>query len=75
MTDSVIDFGSMPDENGHFGVYGGVFAAETLMQPIKELQDAYEEIKNDPDFQAEFDRDLAHYVGRPSPLYHAERWS
>ena len=70
-----VDFGSMPDEKGHFGIYGGVFAAETLMQPIKELQEAYESIKNDADFQAEFDRDLAHYVGRPSPLYHAERWS
>jgi len=45
------------------------------MQPIKELQEAYEAIKDDADFQAEFDRDLAHYVGRPSPLYHAERWS
>jgi len=78
MSDSksdAIDFGQMPDEKGHFGIYGGVFAAETLMQPINELRDAYEEIKNDPEFQAEFDRDLAHYVGRPSPLYHAERLS
>lgn len=72
---SNIDFGQMPDEKGHFGVYGGVFAAETLMQPINELRDAYEAAKNDPEFQAEFDRDLAHYVGRPSPLYHAERLS
>ncbi|MDH5425179.1 MAG: tryptophan synthase subunit beta [Gammaproteobacteria bacterium] len=74
-TDTVIDFSQMPDEKGHFGIYGGVFAAETLMQPINELRDAYQQIKNDPEFQAEFDRDLAHYVGRPSPLYHAERWS
>jgi len=74
MSDSV-DFSQMPDEKGHFGIYGGVFAAETLMQPINELRDAYEKIKNDPEFQAEFDRDLAHYVGRPSPLYHAERLS
>jgi len=70
-----VDFSQMPDDKGHFGVYGGVFAAETLMQPIEELREAYEKIKNDPEFQAEFDRDLAHYVGRPSPLYHAERWS
>ena len=70
-----VDFNQMPDDKGHFGVYGGVFAAETLMQPIEELREAYEKIKNDPEFQAEFDRDLAHYVGRPSPLYHAERWS
>lgn len=78
MSDSIddsIDFDQMPDAKGHFGIYGGVFAAETLMQPINELRDAYEKIKNDPDFMAEFDRDLAHYVGRPSPLYHAERWS
>ncbi|MDH5392054.1 MAG: tryptophan synthase subunit beta [Gammaproteobacteria bacterium] len=73
--DKTIDFSQMPDEKGHFGIYGGVFAAETLMQPINELRDAYEKIKNDPDFQAEFDRDLAHYVGRPSPLYHAQRLS
>ncbi len=73
--DSGIDFSHMPDEKGHFGVYGGVFAAETLMQPINELREAYQKFKNDADFQAEFDRDLAHYVGRPSPLYHAERWS
>jgi len=72
---SNVDFNQMPDDKGHFGVYGGVFAAETLMQPIEELREAYEKIKNDPEFQAEFDRDLAHYVGRPSPLYHAERWS
>lgn len=73
--DSKIDFEQMPDDKGHFGIYGGVFAAETLMQPINELRDAYEAAKNDPEFQAEFDRDLAHYVGRPSPLYHAERLS
>ncbi|MDH5516826.1 MAG: tryptophan synthase subunit beta [Gammaproteobacteria bacterium] len=73
--DSPIKFDQMPDEKGHFGIYGGVFAAETLMQPINELRDAYEKIKTDPEFQAEFDRDLAHYVGRPSPLYHAQRLS
>jgi len=74
-TGNPVDFDQMPDDKGHFGIYGGVFAAETLMQPIQELREAYEKIKNDPEFQAEFDRDLAHYVGRPSPLYHAERWS
>ncbi len=67
--------GSLPDENGHFGPYGGRFVAETLMEPIEELRQAYERLRNDPGFQAELDRDLAHYVGRPSPLYHAERWS
>jgi len=73
--DSGKDYYSMPDERGHFGVYGGKFVAETLMEPIEELRLAYEKFKDDEDFQAEFDRDLAHYVGRPSPLYHAERWS
>ncbi|MCW8854040.1 MAG: tryptophan synthase subunit beta [Gammaproteobacteria bacterium] len=65
----------MPDEKGHFGIYGGKFVAETLMEPIEELRQAYEKVKSDKDFQAHFDADLAHYVGRPSPLYHAERWS
>ncbi len=69
------DYYSMPDEQGHFGVYGGKFVAETLMGPIEELRIAYEKIKTDKDFQAAFDKDLADYVGRPSPLYHAERWS
>jgi len=73
--DSGKNYYSMPDERGHFGVYGGKFVAETLMEPIEELRLAYEKFKNDAEFQAEFDRDLAHYVGRPSPLYHAERWS
>ncbi len=69
------DFYSMPDERGHFGIYGGKFVAETLMEPLEELRQAYEKIKTDKEFQAQFDADLAHYVGRPSPLYHAERWS
>jgi tryptophan synthase beta chain len=68
-----IDFASMPDDHGHFGVYGGIFASETLMQALDELRDAYEKIKTDKDFQAQFDADLAQYVGRPSPLYFAER--
>jgi len=67
------DFSSMPDDRGHFGIYGGIFASETLMQALDELRDAYEKIKSDPVFQAQFDADLAQYVGRPSPLYFAER--
>ncbi|NOQ90149.1 MAG: tryptophan synthase subunit beta [Gammaproteobacteria bacterium] len=70
---SAIDYSAMPDERGHFGIYGGVFASETLMQALDELRDAYEKIQTDADFQAQFDYDLAHYVGRPSPLYFAER--
>ena len=65
----------LPDANGHFGPYGGRFVAETLMEPIEELRVAYESLRNEPGFIAELDRDLAQYVGRPSPLYHAERWS
>lgn len=67
------DYSAMPDEYGHFGVYGGVFASETLMQALDELRDAYEKIKTDKVFQQQFDEDLAQYVGRPSPLYFAER--
>ncbi len=70
-----IDYSSMPDERGHFGVYGGIFAPETLMQALDALKEAYAKAMSDKDFQAEFDADLAHYVGRPSPLYHAERLS
>jgi len=66
---------NMPDERGHFGPYGGMFVAETLIPPIQELNAAYQHYLNDPDFIAELDADLQHYVGRPSPLYHAERWS
>ena len=69
------DYYAMPDDRGHFGIYGGKFVAETLMEPIEELRQAYEKFKKDPEFQAQFDKDLADYVGRPSPLYHAERWS
>ena len=69
------DWAALPDDRGHFGPYGGKFIAETLMEPVEELQRAYARFKQDPDFQAEFDRDLAHYVGRPSPLYFAERLS
>ncbi len=63
----------LPDKRGHFGTYGGIFVAETLMQPLKELREAYEKLRNDKNFQKEFDDDLRLYVGRPSPLYPAKR--
>ncbi|HZP11361.1 MAG TPA: tryptophan synthase subunit beta [Nevskiaceae bacterium] len=63
----------LPDARGHFGPYGGQFVAETLMEPLRALADAYARLKNDPKFIDELDNDLRHYVGRPSPLYHAER--
>ena len=66
---------TLPDAEGHFGPYGGRFVAETLMEPLEELRLAYEKYRNDPGFLAEFDADLSTYVGRPSPLYFAERWS
>ena len=66
---------NMPDEHGHFGPYGGIFVAETLMPPIQELNAAYQHYLTDPEFIKELDADLKYYVGRPSPLYHAERWS
>ncbi|HLA21425.1 MAG TPA: tryptophan synthase subunit beta [Pseudolabrys sp.] len=62
-----------PDERGHFGIYGGRFVAETLMPLVLDLDRAYAEAKNDPAFKAEMDYFLKHYVGRPSPLYFAER--
>jgi tryptophan synthase beta chain len=62
-----------PDGRGHFGPYGGRFVAETLMEPLRQLEDAYRRLKDDPAFLAELDRDLRLYVGRPSPLYPAER--
>ncbi|MBI3899206.1 MAG: tryptophan synthase subunit beta [Gammaproteobacteria bacterium] len=64
---------ALPDARGHFGPYGGVFASETLMQPLTELCEAYERLRNDPKFQEEFTDDLRLYVGRPSPLYPAKR--
>ena len=66
-------FRAGPDERGHFGIFGGRFVAETLMPLILELEQAYAEAKRDPAFQAEMDVYLTHYVGRPSPLYFAER--
>jgi tryptophan synthase beta chain len=65
----------LPDASGHFGRYGGRFVPETLMHPLAELTAAYERFLKDPAFLAELDNDLRDYVGRPSPLYHAERWS
>ena len=65
----------LPDEYGHFGPYGGKFVAETLMGPLEELTEAYTHYLKDPEFLAELDDELNHYVGRPSPLYHARRWS
>jgi tryptophan synthase beta chain len=72
---SKIDYSAFPDERGHFGPYGGRFVSETLIAALDELTETYEKLSNDPEFQAEFDKDLAHYVGRPSPLYLAERWT
>ncbi len=65
----------LPDEAGHFGPYGGMFVAETLMEPLDELRAAYEKYLQDPTFLAELDADFKNYVGRPSPIYHAERLS
>ncbi len=65
----------LPDANGHFGPYGGRFVAETLMGPLEELREAYERYMQDPEFLAELDEDLRQFVGRPSPLYLAERWT
>jgi tryptophan synthase beta chain len=70
-----INFANYPDEHGRFGDYGGLYVAETLMEPLAELRDAYLRLRKDPEFIAELDRDLKHYVGRPSPIYHAERLS
>ncbi|MDH4284659.1 MAG: tryptophan synthase subunit beta [Gallionellaceae bacterium] len=66
---------SYPDNSGHFGPYGGIYVAETLMSALEELRTAYEFYRNDPDFIAEFAYELKHFVGRPSPVYHAKRWS
>ena len=65
----------LPDRKGHFGPYGGVFVAETLIHALDELRDQYEKLRTDPAFLAEFAHELKHYVGRPSPVYHARRLS
>ncbi|MBK8384993.1 MAG: tryptophan synthase subunit beta [Accumulibacter sp.] len=65
----------LPDASGHFGPYGGIFVAETLITALAELNEAYAVARHDPQFVAEFEYELKHYVGRPSPVYHARRWS
>ncbi len=65
----------LPDDRGHFGPYGGAFVAETLIEALDQLKAEYEHYRNDPAFRAEFEYELKHYVGRPSPVYHAKRWS
>ena len=70
-----IDFAAFPDPRGHFGRYGGRFVSETLMAALEDLEAVYNRLKDDPQFLADFDYDMAHYVGRPSPLYFAERLS
>jgi tryptophan synthase beta chain len=64
-----------PDASGHFGPYGGIFVSETLIPALAELREAYAACQADPEFVAEFEYELKHYVGRPSPIYHAKRWS
>lgn len=64
-----------PDQHGHFGRFGGSFVAETLVHALDELRAAYKKYHNDPEFLREFEYDLKHFVGRPSPIYHAKRWS
>src|SRR5262245_25656817 len=68
-------FTTVPDEHGRFGVYGGKFVSETLMSALAELEALYRKLSADEAFQRELDEDLRHYVGRPSPLYEARRWS
>ena len=63
----------LPDNFGHFGQFGGTFVAETLIEALDELRDMYTKYKDDPEFLAEFHHDLKHFVGRPSPIYFAER--
>ncbi len=70
-----MQMGDLPDEKGHFGPYGGVFVAETLIEALDQLKAAYARYREDPEFCAEFDYELKHYVGRPSPVYHARRWT
>ncbi|MDD2948252.1 MAG: pyridoxal-phosphate dependent enzyme, partial [Rugosibacter sp.] len=66
---------NLPDAQGHFGPYGGIFVGETLMPALVELREAYAAAQGDPAFMAEYEYELKHYVGRPSPIYHAKRWS
>ncbi len=73
--ESIDDYYRYPDNKGHFGRFGGLFVAETLMKSLKELREAYEKYAQDPDFLHEFEQDLKHYVGRPSPVFYANRLS
>jgi len=73
MLDTQTDFNAFPDADGHFDRFGGRFVAETLIGPLQELSAAYDAARVDPEFIAAFDEDLKHYVGRPSPIYFAER--
>jgi tryptophan synthase beta chain len=72
---SPIDYNAVPDADGRFGIFGGKFVAETLMSALTELEELYKRLSADPAFHEELDKDLANYVGRPSPLYEAARWS
>jgi tryptophan synthase beta chain len=73
MKETLNTYRAGPDENGHFGIYGGRYVAETLMPLLRQVEEAYETAKADPAFRAEFDNLMTHYVGRPSPLYFASR--
>lgn len=66
---------NLPDSQGHFGPYGGIFVSETLISALEELNQAYAKAQTDPEFIAEYEYELKHFVGRPSPIYHAKRWS
>ena len=66
---------NLPDARGHFGQYGGSFVSETLTHALDELKKGYAHFRTDPEFLAEFESELKHFVGRPSPIYHAKRWS
>jgi tryptophan synthase beta chain len=66
---------NLPDAKGHFGPYGGTFVSETLTHALNELKESYAHFRTDPEFLAEFESELKHFVGRPSPIYHAKRWS
>jgi tryptophan synthase beta chain len=70
---ATIDWSAWPDARGHFGPYGGTFVSETLVEPLRELEAAYDRYRVDPDFLAELQHDYRHYVGRPSPVYEAGR--
>ena len=73
--ETAVDYGQFPDPAGHFGPYGGRFVPELLIAPLEELSAAYARYRDDAEFRAQLDSDLKYYVGRPTPLYLAERWS